>query len=124
MLNKAILQGRLTKDPELRNTPNGKSVCSFNLAVDRDYDRSKADFVPCVAWGNTAEFVNSHFRKGQMALVVGSLQSREWTDRNSNKRTAWEVQVETINFCGDKKQTVDVSAADFHEVEDDGELPF
>ena len=125
MLNKVFLQGRLTKDPELRTTQNGKQVCSFTLAVDRDSDRGKADFVNCVAWNRTAQFVSNYFHRGQMAIATGSLQSREWTDKSDNKRIQWEVQVESVNFCEAKKQTADVSAPDFEELDDDEEpLPF
>lgn len=122
MLNKIFLQGRLTKDPELRTTQNGKPVCSFTLAVDRDYDRGKADFVSCVAWNRHAQFVSNYFSRGQMALVTGSLQSRAWTDRENNKRMQWEVQVDGVNFCEGKKPTV--SAADFEEIADEEPLLF
>ena len=84
MLNKVILMGRLTKDPELRNTPNGVSVASFTLAVDRDYARQgeerKTDFINIVAWRNTADFVSKYFTKGQLVAVCGKLQVRSWDD--------------------------------------------
>lgn len=124
MLNKIFLQGRLTKNPELRTTQNGKSVCTFTLAVDRDYDRSKADFINCVVWGMTAGFVTKNFVKGQMMLVSGSMQSREYIDKNDQKRIQWEVQVDGVNFCGDKRPRADVSAADFAEIADEEPLPF
>lgn len=110
MLNLIVLQGRLTKAPELRKTQNDIAVCTFTLAVDRDRDRGKADFVKCVAWRSTAEFMTKYFGKGQMAIVTGSLQSRDWTDKEGNKRTDWEVQVDLVNFAGEKK-TADESAA-------------
>lgn len=120
MLNKIFLQGRLTKEPELRTTQNGKNVCTFTLAVDRDFDRSKADFIQCVAWGMTAGFVSKNFTKGQMMIVTGSLQSREYLDREDKKHTVWEVQVEGVQFCGSRPR----SAADFDELADDEEVPF
>lgn len=123
MLNLIVLQGRLTKDPELRKTQNDIAVCTFTLAVDRDRDRGKADFVKCVAWRSTAEFMTKYFGKGQMAIVTGSLQSRDWTDKEGNKRTDWEVQVDLVNFAGEKK-TADVSAAEFEEIDDGDDLPF
>lgn len=123
MLNLIVLQGRLTKAPELRKTQNDIAVCTFTLAVDRDRDRGKADFVKCVAWRSTAEFMTKYFGKGQMAIVTGSLQSRDWTDKEGNKRTDWEVQVDLVNFAGEKK-TADVSAAEFEELDDGDDLPF
>ena len=93
MLNRIILQGRLCKNPELRHTPSGVPVASFSLAVDRDFKdkqtgEKSTDFIDCVAWRNTAEFVSRYFTKGRMAVVVGSLQLRDWTDRDGGKRTA------------------------------------
>lgn len=123
MLNLIVLQGRLTKAPELRKTQNDIAVCTFTLAVDRDRDRGKADFVKCVAWRSTAEFMTKYFGKGQMSIVTGSLQSRDWTDKEGNKRTDWEVQVDLVNFAGEKK-TADVSAAEFEEIDDGDDLPF
>lgn len=123
MLNLIVLQGRLTKAPELRKTQNDIAVCTFTLAVDRDRDRGKADFVKCVAWRSTAEFMTKYFVKGQMAIVTGSLQSRDWTDKEGNKRTDWEVQVDLVNFAGEKK-TADVSATEFEELDDGDDLPF
>lgn len=123
MLNLIVLQGRLTKAPEMRKTQNDIAVCTFTLAVDRDRERGKADFVKCVAWRSTAEFMTKYFGKGQMAIVTGSLQSRDWTDKEGNKRTDWEVQVDLVNFAGEKK-TADVSAAEFEEIGDGDDLPF
>ena len=123
MLNLIVLQGRLTKAPELRKTQNDNAVCTFILAVDRDRDRGKADFVKCVAWRHTAEFISKYFDKGQMAIITGTLQSRDWTDKGGNKRIEWEVQVDMVNFAGEKK-TADVTATEFEEVADDGDLPF
>lgn len=128
MLNNITIMGRLTKDPELRKTQNGTTVASFTLAVDRDYQKGVADFFNCTAWRQTGEFVNTHFSKGQLAVVNGSMQSRSWTDKNGSKRLEWEVNVDNVYF-GEKKQeaapqSADVSAADFEELLDDGELPF
>ena len=107
MLNRIILMGRLTRDPELRHTQQGTAVASFTLAVDRDFkgrDSSEraTDFIDIVAWRSTAEFVSKYFTKGRMAVVSGRLQSRDWTDREGNKRTSFEVLAENVYF-GDSK---------------------
>ena len=109
MLNKVILMGRLTTDPELRTTPKGDEVISFTIAVERSFadangDR-KADFLNCVAWKGTARFIHSHFNKGQMINVCGSLQTRNWDDAQGQKRYSTEVSVSEANFCGDKPKT-------------------
>ncbi|MFI3249388.1 MAG: single-stranded DNA-binding protein [Eubacteriales bacterium] len=107
MLNKIILMGRLTRDPELRHTQTGLPVASFSLAVDHDFkdkntgDRG-VDFINIVAWRGTAEFVKRYFAKGRMAVVEGRLQMRDYTDKNGNKRTAAEVVAENVYF-GDSK---------------------
>lgn len=129
MLNHITIQGRLTRDPELRLTPSGISVASFSVAVNRDYERNKADFINVVAWRQTAEFVDKYFRKGQMILISGSLQMRDWKDKDGNRRTTAEVIADHVYFCGDKSDPgaapVDVAPGGaFTEVEDDGELPF
>lgn len=108
MLNKCILQGRLCKNPELRHTPSGVPVASFSLAVDRDFKDKQTgekatDFIDCVAWRNTAEFVSRFFTKGRMAVVVGSLQLRDWTDRDGGKRRAAEVVADNVYF-GDSRR--------------------
>ena len=107
MLNHIVLMGRLTKDPELRSTGTGTPVASFRLAVDRDFGNretgeKQADFFDVVAWRQTAEFVSKYFTKGRMAVVSGRLQSRDWTDRDGNKRTSFEVLAENVYF-GDSK---------------------
>ena len=133
MLNHITLQGRLTKDPELRTTPTGVQVATFTLACDRDFQRDQVDFVPCVAWRQNAEFISKYFHKGNLMVVCGSLQSRYWTDKDNNKRTAWEVQVDRAYFCEGKKDSgegysagepnfVPAKAPDI--IADDGELPF
>lgn len=134
-LNSVTLMGRLTAEPELRTTQNGTAVTSFTLAVDRDYQSGgserQTDFVSCVAWRKTGEFVSKHFTKGQMMALHGSLQSRKWEDRDGNKRVAWEVVADSVHFCGDKKQEgtnysgVNVSPPTFEEMPDsEGDLPF
>ena len=124
MLNDITIMGRLTKDPELRYTQSQKPVATFTVAVDRDYDRETTDFIQCVAWGKTGEFVSTYFHKGQMIAASGSLQSRKWTDKAGNNRTEWEINVGSVYFCGDKKKSADVDASGFEELEDDGEIPF
>lgn len=108
MLNKIFIMGRLTRDPEMRYTQASVPVASFTLAVDRDYrsddgDR-QTDFIDCVAWRGTGEFIQRHFRKGSMAIVVGRLQLRKWEDDAGNKRVSSEVKVESIYFGESKKQ--------------------
>ena len=101
MLNHIELQGRLTAAPELRKTNDGKNVATFTLAVDRDFSKEKkADFVNCVAWDKKAEFVSGYFDKGQETVVAGRLQSRQYKDKDSKNRTAWEVVVENVYFSG------------------------
>lgn len=131
-LNHIVIQGRLTRDPDLRATNNGTLVASFTVAVDRDFQRGgtedKTDFIDCVAWRSTGEFVSKYFRKGSMIVVSGRLQSRIWVDREENKRTAWEINVDNAYFGGDKKRDgpVDVAPPQLDEEPDDfgGELPF
>ena len=106
MLNVAVLIGRLTKDPELKTTPNGVNVTSFSLAVERDYtpqgQERQTDFINVVAWRQTAEFITRYFRKGQMIAVNGRIETRQYEDRNGNKRTAVEVVADRASFCGSK----------------------
>ena len=107
MLNTAIIMGRLTADPELRTTPNGLSVTSFTVAVDRNYksgDERQTDFISVVAWRGTADFVTRFFKKGQMIAVQGSLQVRNYEDKNGNKRTAYDVVADNVSFCGSKNE--------------------
>ena len=150
MLNKIILMGRLTRDPELRRTQSGTAVTSFSLAVDRDLKsqsgEKETDFIDIVAWRNTAEFVSKYFTKGRMAVVEGRLQIRDWTDRDGGKRRSAEVIAENVYFGDSKREGgSDYSSApaysapysgyaapaapgghsDFAEIgEEDGELPF
>lgn len=121
-LNKCILQGRLTKDPEVRFTTDNKPVASFALAVDRDYNRQQVDFINCVAWGTTAEFMQKYFRKGDMAIVEGRIQVRSYTTTDAVKRTATEINVDHVYFAGSKKSA---EATTFEEMPaDDADLPF
>lgn len=122
-LNHVDLMGRLTADPDLRKTQSGISVASFTLAVDRDYKsqdgQRETDFINCVAWRGTADFIDRNFAKGQMAVVTGSMQVRSFTDKEGKKRTATEVMVDNVYFAGQKKE------ASFTEAEeDDGDIPF
>ena len=102
MLNKWIGMGRLVADPELRSTPNGVYVCSFRIAVDRNFKsgngEKQTDFIDVVAWRGTAEFIARYFSKGKMIIVEGSIQSRNYEDRNGNKRTAIEVAADNCMF--------------------------
>lgn len=106
MLNKVILMGRLTRDPELKYTASNIPVCSFSIAVDRRYakagEQAQTDFINIVTWRQQAEFVSKYFSKGRMINVVGSLQTRTWDDANGVRRYATEVVADEINFCGDK----------------------
>lgn len=135
MLNRITIMGRLARDPELRYTQAQTPVASFTLAVDRDFggkdgnDR-QTDFIDCVAWRSTAEFINSYFQKGSMAVVAGRLQLRDWTDKEGNKRRNAEVIVENIYFGESKRsglasQETAAAAPEYEPVEeDDGDLPF
>ena len=115
MLNRIVLMGRLTRDPELRHTQTGTPVASFSLAVDRDF-RDKAtgdratDFIDIVAWRQTAEFVSRYFAKGRMAVVEGRLQIRDWTDREGNKRRSAEVIADN-DYYADSKRDSDASGS-------------
>ena len=107
MLNHIVLMGRLTRDPELRYTQSQTPVASFSLAVDRDFGRGEekqTDFIDCVAWRQTGEFVSKYFQKGSMAVVSGRLQIRDWTDRDGNKRRSAEVVVDNVYFGESKRR--------------------
>lgn len=146
MLNHITIMGRLTRYPELRRTGSGIAVTSFTLAVDRDFapkdgGEKETDFIDCVAWKNTAEFVSKYFAKGRMAVVSGRLQIRVWTDNESNKRRSAEVVADSVYFGDSKKEdgnsatsqytgfvknpAPDVPANDFQQLDgDDAQLPF
>lgn len=106
MLNDVSLMGRLTADPELRRTPNGVSVTTFTIAVERTYtpqgQEKQADFIDIVAWRNTAEFVCKYFSKGRLIALNGSIQTRLYEDKEGHKRKAFEVVADNVFFCGDK----------------------
>lgn len=142
MLNHIVIMGRLTRDPELRRTGSGIAVASFTVAVDRDYaaegQERETDFIDCVAWRNTGEFVSKYFRKGSMIVVSGRLQIRIWTDKDGGKRRTAEIVADNCYF-GDSKKSEDapsggytgfvkdenVPAQDFAMLDDDdAQLPF
>lgn len=145
MLNNIIIMGRLTRDPELRRTGSGTAVASFTLAVERDYagkdnNEKVTDFIDCVAWRGTGEFVGKHFTKGRMACVSGRLEMRDWTDKEGNKRRNAEINVANIYFADSKPAAQNASnsptaapaaayatapASNFAMIDDDdAELPF
>ena len=141
MLNKIIIMGRLTRDPELRRTGSGTAVTSFSLACDRDFKsqsgEKETDFIEVVAWKNTAEFVSKYFSKGRMAVVDGRLQIRDWTDKSGNKRTTAEVVADNVYFADSKRsESNDNQKENFNALsgrlsddfvpasEEDGEIPF
>lgn len=134
MLNHITIMGRLTKDPELRRTGSGVAVASFTVAVDRDFGSNgekETDFIDCVAWRQTGEFVSKYFSKGSMIVVSGRLQIRGWTDKDGNKRRTAEVVADNCYF-GDsnKKETTNSyheaapAAPAFALLDDDAQLPF
>ncbi len=130
MLNKVILMGRLTKDPEIRYTQNNIPVCSFTIAVDRNFakqgEQRQADFINCQAWRSTAEFISKYFAKGRMIAVVGAVQTRTWEDTEGKKHYATEVVVSEVSFTGEKAdaQTTTTIESGFTPIEDDEDLPF
>ena len=142
MINMVALMGRLTYEPELRKTPSDVSVLRFQVACDRSYQRAgaerQADFIDCVAWRQTAEFISRYFHKGSMIAIEGTIQTSNYTDKNGNNRKQTEVLANNVSFCGSKNESgnMDIepeSAAkyssadnsDFEEiVDDDGDLPF
>lgn len=140
MLNKIILMGRLGRDPEVRYTQGGTPVASFSLAVDRDFldqatGKRPTDWIDVVAWSARAKFVQQYFRKGQLAVVEGRLQIRDWTDREGNKRRSAEVVADQVYFAGAKTAPPSEGNADerslppqptneYNEMDEDGELPF
>lgn len=140
-LNKVILGGRLTADPELKTTPNGISVTSFTVAINRarakDSEETKTDFINCTAWRSTAEFITKYFRKANSICVLGSIQTRSWTDNDGNKRFATEILVDEARFVDSKSESqaapaesgayipeAYTAAPQFEEIGEDEELPF
>ena len=127
MLNKVCLMGRLVNEPELKQTQSGKAVCSFALAVNREFNRKETDFIDIVAWEKTAEFVSKWFHKGQLVVVCGRIQARNWEDKSGAKRKAIEVVSENVYFAESKKEApskMDSTDEEFHVIEDGGDLPF
>ena len=148
MINMVALMGRLTYEPELRSTPNGLAVIRFQVACDRTYQKDsqnrQADFIDCVAWRQTAEFISRYFHKGSMIAVEGSIQTSNYTDKNGAQRKQIEVVANNVSFCGSKAENssqgtqgaqneqytqngmnIDYDDADFEEiVDDDDDFPF
>lgn len=115
MLNHIVIMGRIVRDVELRRTNSGKAVASFTVAVDRDFsqgDQKETDFIDCVAWQKTGEFVSKYFQKGSMIVVSGRLQIRSWTDKDGNKRRTAEVVADAVYFGDSKKQDTHLSPND------------
>ena len=144
MLNHITIMGRLTRDPELRRTASGVAVANFTLAVDRDFAgkdnaEKETDFIDCVAWRSTGEFVSKYFAKGRMAVASGRLQIREWTDKDGNKRRSAEVVADNVYFADSKPAAQPdgnsygvmqypaapaAPAEDYGVIDDDDQLPF
>ena len=134
MLNKIDIMGHLTRDPELRRTGSGVAVASFTVAVDRDFGNNgekETDFIDCVAWRQTGEFVSKYFTKGSIIVVSGRLQIRSWTDKDGNKRRTAEVVADNCYFGESKKDDIAPSGGfqappqDFARLDDDdAQLPF
>lgn len=130
-LNKIVICGRLGGDPELRMTGSGIPVCSVNLAVDRDFSgkdgKKETDWIPVVAWRNTANFIKNHFTKGRMMIVSGSLQIRKWQDKDGNNRYSAEVVADNVYFADSKREGGDfpvIENDDANPFEDEEDLPF
>lgn len=140
-LNHIVAMGRMAKNPEVKQTQSGVSVCNFTIACDRDFkngDEKITDWIDCVAWRNTADFLGKYVTKGRNIVVSGSLQSRKWEDKEGNKRTSWEIQVQNVYFADSKRdgdgggQTggyqnnsgYGPQEQQFTEEENNGELPF
>ena len=124
-MNKVILIGRLTKDPEIRYTQTSKAVANFTIAVSRRFKKDEADFINCVAWEKTAEFISKYFSKGGMIAVVGSIQTRTWEDSEGKKRYITEVIADEAYFAGSKSKTETDKATDTWPPDyGDDDLPF
>ena len=129
MLNNLIIQGRLTRDAELRQTGSGVSVTSFTLACDRDRKEAdgtkKTDFIDCTAWRQTAEFISKYGSKGRMVIAEGKLHFRDWTDKDGNNRRNAELVVDNVYFADSKREEgFQEAASGFQEISDDSGLPF
>lgn len=147
-MNMVALMGRLTYDPELRTTPTGVSVLRFQVACDRNYQKSgaerQADFIDCVAWRQTAEFISRYFHKGSMIAVEGAIQTQNYTDKDGKQRKSVEVVANNVSFCGSRNENggapapqgrnnnfsqpapsyASADSSDFEEIVDDDDLPF
>ena len=132
MLNTITIHGRLTQDVELKQTQSGVSVCNFTVAVDRSYSKGEdkiTDFFTVVCWRGLADMVSKYFGKGKEIIVSGEMQSRKWTDNDGNNRISWEIQANTVDFCGSKGNnapaTEKATQGEFEPVADtDDDLPF
>lgn len=134
MINVVALQGRLTYEPELKSTPSGVSVIRFQIAVDRNYQPNgkerQADFIDCVAWRQTAEFISRYFHKGSLIALTGEIQTQNYTDKDGKQRKSVEVVANNVSFCGEKKKetepNVSIPAEDsqYEIIDDDDDLPF
>ncbi len=139
MINNVVLMGRICTDVDLRTTPNGKSVATFRLAVERSFakqgEERKSDFITIVVWGSTADFVSKYFSKGSMIAIQGKIQTRSFEDKEGNKRTAFEVVAREVSFCGGKNEGGSSGQSDstpayapapngFEEIGNDDDLPF
>lgn len=126
-MNKVILKGRLTADPEMRNTPNDVTVCNFTVAINRRFDKEKTDFILCEAWKQTAEFIAKYFTKGKEIALCGELHIDKY-DKDGETRYITKINVDEVEFCGSKNDSVEVKSAeitaDFTEIDDDDDLPF
>ncbi len=144
MINNVVLMGRLTFEPELKSTPSGVSILNFQIACERNYQKAneekKTDFIDCIAWRQTAEFISRYFSKGSMIAVEGSIQTNSFTDQNGNKRKSVQVVANNVSFCGSKAESgtntnpaysqptpsyATSDNSDFEEiVDDEDDLPF
>ena len=126
-MNTVNLIGNICHDIELRQTPSGKSVVQINLAVKRPYAKDTTDFIPCVIWNQTAEFIAKYGKKGSKIAVTGKITSRNYEDKQGNKKVAYEVLCDNAEFCEAKKEGTASPSAEtpvFTELEGDGDLPF
>lgn len=121
-MNNVSLVGRLTKDPELKTTQSGLSVCRFTVAVDRPYSKDKTDFINCIAWRKTAEFITSYFSKGQRIALTGLIQTGSYTGKDGKTVYTTDINVNNVEFCESKKQS-DSSGNNLNNVETD-DMPF
>lgn len=127
MLNRVILMGRLTADPELRHTQNNTPVAGFKVAIDRPArkgEEKQADFIDVVAWSGTAEFVCKYFGKGKLIAIDGRMQTRTWEDKQGSKRKTTEVIAENVSFCGDRGGKADAGEVEFDAAAGEETLPF